>query len=80
MISISELITKIDPDKDYTIKEVKELFGVSATAISSAIGRGKMKATKLFSKYYINGRTIRDYILDDKVGKKKEKKRNSVDI
>lgn len=63
---INEIISKIDPEEDYQIKQIKELFGVSNTAVLGAVRRGRLDARKLFNKYYITGRSLRDFLLGEK--------------
>jgi len=65
-MNIKETIGKIDPENDYSVAELKALFGVSNTAIFGAVRRGKLEAKKVFNRYYITGRSVRDYLLGEK--------------
>jgi len=65
-MNIQEVIGKINPDNDYSVGELKALFGVSNTAILSAVRRGKLDAKKIFNRYYITGRSVRDYLMGEK--------------
>jgi len=61
MKNFEEIIRGIDADMEYTVKEIAELVGVSKAAIIQHIRRETFKGRKIFGKYYVNGREVRDY-------------------
>ena len=62
MIKINEIIAKIDPSIDYTIAEVAEMTGLSYSCIIGHIKRGNVPDKLIFSKRYINGKILLDYL------------------
>jgi predicted DNA-binding protein YlxM (UPF0122 family) len=65
-MNIDEVVGKIEPDKDYKLKEIAGMFDITNSALMGAVARGKLKGRKIFSKWYIKGRDIRAYLLDEK--------------
>lgn len=61
MKNFEEIIRGIDADMEYTVAEIAELVGVSKAAIIQHIRRETFKGRKIFGKYYVNGREVRDY-------------------
>ncbi len=61
MKNFEEIIRAINPENEYTVKEIAELIGVSKAAIIQHIRRETFKGRKIFGKYYVNGREVRDY-------------------
>ena len=61
MKNFEEIVRGIDADMEYTVKEIAELVGVSKAAIIQHIRRETFKGRKIFGKYYVNGREVRDY-------------------
>lgn len=61
MKNFEEIIRGIDADMEYTVKEIAELVGVSKAAIIQHIRRETFKGRKIFGKYYVKGREVRDY-------------------
>jgi predicted DNA-binding protein YlxM (UPF0122 family) len=46
---------QIDPEKFYSVREIMLLFDVSRTSVLNKIKKGKVRAEKRFSKWYIQG-------------------------
>jgi predicted DNA-binding protein YlxM (UPF0122 family) len=65
-MNIDEVIQKISPEEDYKLKEIAEMFSVTNSALLGAVARGKLKARKVFGKWYLKGKDIRNYLLDEK--------------
>ncbi len=65
-MNIDEVVHKLEPDQDYKLKEIAEMIGVTTSALMGAVARKKLKARKIFSKWYIKGRDIRNYLIDEK--------------
>lgn len=61
MKNFEEIIRGIDADMEYTVAEIAELVGVSKAAIIQHIRRETFKGRKIFGKYYVKGREVRDY-------------------
>jgi len=61
MKNFEEIIRGIDPNTEYEVKEIAELVGVSKTAILQHIRRETFKGRKIFGKWYIKGKEVRDY-------------------
>ncbi len=64
-MNIDEIIKTIKPDEDYTTKQVQEIFSVSQTALHNNIRSGKLKARKVFNKYYVKGSILRSFLLGE---------------
>lgn len=67
MLDIDGIVTKIDPEKDYTSAEIAGMFGVTAAALNNSARRGSLPSRKIFNKYYFKGRNIRAYLLGEKI-------------
>lgn len=61
MKNFEEIILSIDPELEYTVKEIADIVGVSKAAIIQHIRRETFKGKKIFGKYYVKGREVRDY-------------------
>ena len=61
MKNFEEIIVAIDPEMEYTVKEIADIVGVSKAAIIQHIRRETFKGKKIFGKYYVKGREVRDY-------------------
>lgn len=61
MKNFEEIILSIDPEMEYTVKEIADIVGVSNAAIIQHIRRETFKGKKIFGKYYVKGREVRDY-------------------
>lgn len=61
MKNFEEIILSIDPEMEYTVKEIADIVGVSKAAIIQHIRRETFKGKKIFGKYYVKGREVRDY-------------------
>ena len=61
MKNFEEIVRGIDADMEYTVAEIADIVGVSKAAIIQHIRRETFKGKKIFGKYYINGREVRDY-------------------
>lgn len=61
-MKFDELILAIDVKEHYKVAELMEILGVSQSAVISHIRRGTFKARKYMNKYYVEGKSVRDYI------------------
>lgn len=61
MKNFEEIIRGIDADMEYTVAEIADIVGVSKAAIIQHIRRETFKGRKIFGKYYVKGREVRDY-------------------
>lgn len=61
MKNFEEIIRAINPENEYTVKEMADIIGVSKAAIIQHIRRETFKGKKIFGKYYVKGREVRDY-------------------
>ena len=61
-MNIDKLIEQIDPQKDYRLKEISEIFEVSYTAILNSVKRGNFPSRKVFNRIYVKGVDIIRYL------------------
>jgi hypothetical protein len=66
MISFEKIVLTFDPAKDYTLQEIVEIVGISYSGVLGALKRGCFPSRKLFSRYYVNGKDIRNYLTKGK--------------
>lgn len=66
MIKFEEIIKNIDSEASYTLMEVSKIVGMSYSCILAHVKRGNFKATKVFSRFYIKGIDLKNYLLDRK--------------
>ena len=66
MLKFDEIITNIDPEMDYKLSEMAKILGVSYSSLLAHVYRKSFPARKIFGKYYVNGRDVRDYLIGDK--------------
>ena len=62
MINFEEVIKNIDPDMDYKLSEAAKIVGISYTAMLAHSRRGHFPVRKVFSRWYVHGRDLRNYL------------------
>ena len=62
MISLAEIISSFEKEKDYTIQEVADAVGISYSGVLGAVKRGVLPARRVFSRHYINGSDVIKYL------------------
>jgi hypothetical protein len=62
MLKINEMLEKIDPNTDYTVREVSKIVGLSYSCLIGHINRGNLPERIVFGKKYINGSSLLDYL------------------
>ena len=62
MLNFDQIITTIDPERDYTVKEVAGFLERSESAVRAHVMRKTFPAKKIFSTFYIKGIDIRNYL------------------
>lgn len=66
MISFEQIIKNLDPEADYTLSEAAEKIGVSYSCILAHISKGNLNARKVFNRWYVNGKELRNYLTEPK--------------
>jgi len=67
-MDFDKIIQEVDSNRDYTIREVSEkLPEVSYSSILSNIARGHLPAKKLFGRYYVKGKFLRQFLAGEEI-------------
>lgn len=61
-MNFEAIVKEINPEEDYTVTEISRLTGLSYSCILAHVRRENLKSRKIFNKYYIKGRDIRNYL------------------
>ena len=61
--NFDDVINKIDDNVDYTVIQVAKLVGLSTTAVMNHIKRDKLKARFIFSRRYVKGKDLKDFLV-----------------
>lgn len=62
-MNIDEVVGKIDPERDYLLCEIAEMFPVSTTTLANYLRKGTIQGKQLFKKWYVKGKDIRAYLI-----------------
>ena len=62
-MNIEEVVFKIDPERDYVLSEVADMFPVSKTTMANYIKRGIITGRLIFGKWYVKGKDVRAYLI-----------------
>ena len=62
MKDFEEIIRGVDPEKNYAVPEISEICGVSKACILMHIKRGTFTGRKVFGKWQVKGREVRNYL------------------
>lgn len=62
-MNIDEIVMAIDPERDYMLAEIAEMFPVSTTTLANYMRKGEIPGRQLFKRWYVKGKDIRAYLM-----------------